>query len=227
MIYASVFADGHSNNSLFAESDPVHRFNPTYTPRLLRQTFLNHGIEINTPDLNQARDVAFELHFEARISPTSKHPKFLIALENPNINPLNADIDHVKSYDLVFAWDKRLFHLPNVVPILIPHPLPKLEMPSFKDRSIFSCLINANKAFKNALPTDLYLERTKVIRWYEKYALDDFHLYGMGWEKCTPAFTPLGRSLRALKIAKNRILGNRPFPSFKGPISDKSRTYAN
>jgi len=41
MIYGSIHTDGHKANSLFAEEDTVHRFNPTFTPRLLRKTFWN------------------------------------------------------------------------------------------------------------------------------------------------------------------------------------------
>jgi hypothetical protein len=66
MIYGNVFADGRNNNSLFEMDDNIHRYNPTYMPRLLREAFLAHGIEINTPDINQRRPVAFDLHFEGR-----------------------------------------------------------------------------------------------------------------------------------------------------------------
>ena len=66
MIYGNIFTDGHSNNSLFAENDGVHRYNPTHTFRLLRREFLTQGIEINTPDINQGKSIAFDLHFEGR-----------------------------------------------------------------------------------------------------------------------------------------------------------------
>jgi hypothetical protein len=64
MIYGNVFADGGSNSSLFKEEDTVHRHNQTYMPRLLRQDFLALGIEINTPDINPGRQMAFDLHLE-------------------------------------------------------------------------------------------------------------------------------------------------------------------
>lgn len=221
MIYGSVYADGHSNNSLFASEDSVHRYNPTYTPRLLRQAFLAQGIEINTADLNQGRDVAFELHVEGRELAVSKLPRYLIALENPNINKLNASRDYCRNFALVFAWDKRLHDLPNVVPILIPHPMVQGEVPGFAERDIFSCLINANKAFKEVLPSDLYLERINIIRWYEKHAPDKFNLYGMGWDKETPAYTPLGRLKRSAVRLANKLLGRKPFPSYGGEVRDK------
>ncbi|HEY6093500.1 MAG TPA: glycosyltransferase family 10 [Gallionellaceae bacterium] len=221
MIYGNVYADGHSNNSLFASEDTVHRYNPTYTPRLLREEFLAQGIEINTVDLNRGREVAFELHIEGRPLHDTTLPRYLIALENPNINKLNASRDYCANFRRVFAWDKRVQGLPNVVPILIPHPMVQGEVPGFDERDIFSCLINANKAFKEVLPSDLYLERLNIIRWYEKHAPDKFNLYGMGWDKETPAFTPLGRLKRSLVRARNKLLGRKPFPSYRGEVRDK------
>lgn len=222
MMYANIHADGHSNNSLFAVEDKVHRHNPTTTPRLLRQAFLERGIELNTPDLNQGRVITFDLHLEGRPLHDGQTPRYLIALENPNINKLNASSDYCQGFDLVFAWDVRLFPLPNVVPILIPHPLGGREFPTLEQRDIFSCLINANKAFKEVLPSDLYLERINTIRWYERHAPDKFELYGLGWEKSTPAFTTSARIKRSLSRFKTRFFGIRPFPSFRGELSNKA-----
>ncbi len=221
VIYANIHAEGRVNNSLFADDDLVHRHNPTYTPRLLRQKFMERGIEINTPDLNQGRPVAFELHLEGReLSPPSV-PRYLLALENPNINKLNANSDYCVRFDLTFAWDVRLQHLPNVVPILIPHPMVWQDFPGPQHRPVFSCLINANKAFKEVLATDLYVERLKTIRWYEKHAPQSFELYGLGWDKATPAFTAAGRLARLGSRLKTRLLGIPPFPSYRGQLSDK------
>ena len=222
MIYANIHADGHSNNSLFAREDTVHRHNSTYTPRLLRQTFFDRSIEINTPDRNRGREIAFELHLEGRPLEKKQFPRYLIALENPSINKLNASSEYCRNFDLAFAWDVRLFHLPHVVPISIPHSMLCEDFPKQKERDIFACLINANKAFKEFVPTDLYLERINTIRWYEKHAKNRFELYGLGWEKSTPAFTLTGRVKRSVARLNTRLFGIPPFPSFRGEVKDKA-----
>lgn len=221
MIYANLHADGHRANSLFAFEDTVHKHNPTYTPRLLRQRFLERGIEINTPDMNEGREVTFDLHLEGRTLGAKHRPSYLIALENPNINKLNANADYCSQFDLAFVWDTRLFNLPNVVRILIPYPMQWEDFQGIEHRDIFSCLINANKAFKETLPTDLYLERLKTIRWYERNASDQFNLYGLGWEKSTPAFNFSGRLARGFERLKSRLFNIPPFPSYRGELSDK------
>lgn len=222
MIYGNVNIDGHSNNSLFAEEDGVHRYNPTITPRLLRQAFLEKGIEINTPDINLGKKIAFELHFEGRPFVAKDIPQYLIALENPNINKLNVSPEYCRKFSKVFAWDKRLFSLPNIVQILIPYPLTLAPFPGFVERDIFSCLINANKAFKEYLPSDLYLERINTIRWYENNAQEKFELYGMGWDKATPAFNFVGRIKRSASRARSRLFGHKPFPSYRGEVRGKA-----
>jgi alpha(1,3/1,4) fucosyltransferase len=222
MIYANVYADTRVNNSLFALEDDVHRFNPTYTPRLLREAFLKHGIELNTPDLNVRRNVAFDFYIEGRAYDDNGTPKFLLALENPHINQLNEDVIYCKKFVNFFSWDLRLHTLPNVVPILIPHPLILHSAPDFSQRKIFSCLINANKAFKTYLSSDLYLERILTIRWYECYAPDMFQLYGQGWDKSTPAFNFLGKLKRIIPRVKTKLFGSKPYPSFAGEVADKS-----
>jgi hypothetical protein len=222
MIYANLYADGRVKNSLFELEDTVHRFNPSYTPRLLRSALLERGIELNTPDLNAGRSISFDLHLEGRALGEKIAPRYLIALENPNINKLNASSEYCSQFDLVFAWDKRLHHLANLVPILIPHPMQIQELPGPEQRHIFSCLINANKAFKEELENDLYRERLSVIRWYERHAPEFFQLYGLGWEKHPPAYTLSTKLTRAARQLNSRLRGVPAFPSFRGEIADKS-----
>lgn len=222
MIYANLYVAGHSNNSMFAAEDSVHRFNPTHTLRLLREAFLKQGIELNTPDVNQGRDIALDLFGEGREFVEDGVPKYLITLENPNINRLNESREYCKRFRKVFAWDKRLHNLPNVVQIMVPNRLEFEPFPVFAERDIFSCLINANKAFREPLPTDLYLERIKTIRWYERNAPEYFELYGMGWQKPSPAFNLWGKLRRSIASLRVKLHGYKPFPSYRGEVRDKS-----
>jgi len=222
MIYANVHAAGHANNSMFAEEDGVHRFNPTYVPRRLREEFLRHGVELNTPDINHGRAVAFDLFLEGQEFTEDGNPKYLIAQENPYINHLNADRDYCGRFRKVFAWDKRLHDLPNVVPIMVPNRIEFGSFPTFAERDIFSCLINANKAFREPLPNDLYQERIKTIRWYERSAPELFELYGLGWQKPAPAYDLWGKLKRSVASLRVKLHGYKPFPSYRGEVRDKA-----
>lgn len=222
MILGSVYADGHAKNSMFGEADTVHRFNPTRTNRVMREAFARHGIEVNTVDVNVGRQADFELHFEGRPLPESAVPRYLIALENPFINPLNADPAYFRQFKRVFSWDRRFIGQPGVQEIAYGNHLAMPPWPGFEERDIFSCLINANKRFKTVLPNDLYVERVEVIRWHERHAPEDFHLYGLGWNKPRHESTPQGRLKRRLQRLATQLWGYRPFPSWKGELPDKA-----
>lgn len=221
MIYGNIIAEGRNDNALFKEEDKIHGSNPTYTFGLLRQAFLAQGIEINSPDINEGKPIAFDLYLDGQPFAEDSIPKYLIALENPNINRLNENLEYCRRFTKVFAWDTRLHCLPNVVKILIPNQLSFGPFPAFAERDIFSCLINANKAFRDALPSDLYLERINTIRWYEKRAPGKFELYGMGWTKPTPAFDFWGKVRRSVPSLGTKLFGYKPFPSYRGEVRDK------
>ena len=222
MILGSVFAEGHANNSLFQEADPTHRFNPTFTNRILREEFREKGVEINTADVNAKRTVDFELHFEGRVLQPGRVPRFLIALENPYINTLNADAEYFGGFRRVFTWNPRFAELPNVTEIGCPNHFVIPRWPGYDEREIFSCLINANKRFNSELPNDLYVERVAVIRWYEQYAPRHFELYGLGWNKPRHESGVAGRMKRRAQRLATQMFGYRPFPSWKGEVADKS-----
>lgn len=222
MILGSIFQDGHRNNSMFSEEDSVHRFNPTYTPIVLRQALLARGIEINTADLNVGREVAFELHVEGRPLSESGLPRYLVALENPYINRFNDDRDYFRHFRHAFTWNPKFFDLDNVTPILVPNQMAWEPFKPFAERDLFACLINANKGFPHALETDLYQERLRVIRWYEHHAPERFALYGMGWNKPARGLGVWSKLRRRVDRLRSQLYGYQPFPSYRGEVRLKS-----
>jgi hypothetical protein len=162
------------------------------------------------------------LYIEGRPLIENDLPKYLIALENPNHNRLNEDREYCQKFSKVFTWDARSFDLKNVVKILPPHQILHGSFLDYAQRDIFSCLINANKAFREKLSSDLYSERIDVIRWYEKNASDKFELYGRGWDKPPPAFDLLGKVKRSIPSLGVKLFGNKCFPSYMGELQNKS-----
>lgn len=104
----------------------------------------------------------------------------------------------------------------------MPNQLSHDRFPGYEERDIFSCLINANKAFREALPSDLYLERINTIRWYESHDPAKFELYGMGWTKPTPAFDLWRKVKRPIIRLRTKLFGYKPFPSYRGEVRDKA-----
>jgi hypothetical protein len=225
MKYANFYQQDRLDNSPFELIDQHHTYNPTFTTRLLRSEFLNKGIELNTPDVNLDKLVEFDLFFDGQDISLKNEASYLIASENPLINPLNTNPEYFKRFRKVFTWNKNFFTLPNVVPIYIPNKIEMHEFVDFKSRPIFTCLINANKLFKDPPPVDLYQERVNVIRWYEKHHRDLFSLYGLGWSKPSPAFTPWGKIKRRIGRLGSQLFNIKPFPSYRGEIENKADVY--
>ncbi len=207
---------------MFSAEDSVHRYNPTHTPIVLRQALRAYGIELNTPDVNFGREVAFELHIEGRLLVPSAIPRYLVALENPYINRLNDDRDYFRQFKHAFTWNPKFFDLDNVTSTLIPHQMKRTNFKPFAERDLFACLINANKSFPYVLDSDLYQERIRVIRWYEKHVPERFALYGMGWQKPARGLGLLSKLSRRIDRLRSQLYGYKPFPSYRGEVRLKS-----
>lgn len=225
MLFANYYQPDRVKNASFEEVDRHHTYNPTFTNRLLRSEFLKHGIELNNPDVNEGREIAFSILHDGQALDQISEPKYLIATENPYICPLNKDKSYLSQFNGVFTWNTDFANLPNVSHVFIPNQIRSLHTPSFFERPIFSCIINANKAFPKGLENDLYRERLEVIRWYEANAPEYFSLYGLGWGKPAPAFTPAEKVARRMKRLASQLFAYKPFPSYAGEVPDKELIY--
>lgn len=225
MLFANYYQPNRVKNASFEEIDRHHTYNPTFTNRSLRFEFLKHQIELNNPDVNLGKKIAFSILHDGQEIEQFLGPKYLIATENPYICPLNKDEQYLKQFDGIFTWNKDLLHLSNATHLFIPNQITVKQTPTFSERPIFACIINANKAFPKFLENDLYKERLAVIRWYEKNVPEAFALYGLGWGKPEPAFTFPQKFGRRLKRLATQIYGYKPFPSYMGEIENKSSVY--
>lgn len=225
MLFANYYQPDRVKNASFEEIDRHHTYNPTFTNRLLRSEFQKHGIELNNPDVNQGRDIVFSILHDGQPLDEISSPKYLIATENPYICPLNKDANYLSQFDGVFTWNTDFASLPNVSHVFIPNQIRIAPTPSFSERPIFSCIINANKAFPKGLENDLYRERLEVIRWYETHAPEYFSLYGLGWSKPEPAFNANEKMMRRITRIRSQLFGYKPFPSYAGEVADKESIY--
>jgi hypothetical protein len=226
MKYANIIAVGHQNNSQFSLVDSAHKYGSTYLMRLLRDTFLKRDVELNTPDINLGNLISFEIYVEGQALRENTYPKYLLALENPFINALNIDLEYCRQFDGVFSWNPKLAGLQNFTLLMVPNELRVLPFKKFEERTIFGALINANKRFPMSMPDDLYEERLNTIRWYETHCPQDFCLYGLGWEKPSPAFTGVEKFRRRIDRLRTQVYGYKPFPSFYGSVEDKASVYS-
>ena len=221
MRVASVYYRDYAENILFTPGAGENN-GEFYLPYAkLRERFLTAGIELNTPDVNAGRDVAFELHINCRRQDPSARA-YVYLYENPLIRPLNRDRAALARYAKWFAWDGALRDDPRTVSLLYPNRFDTEGWNGPEKRPLFCVLVASNKALTVVDPRDQYQARVRILDWYERHAPADFHLFGRGWDR--PAALPgrWGRVRNQLRKILSRFLpAKSPYATWRGPVDDK------
>jgi hypothetical protein len=242
MIIGSILGWEGGRDDLFNPATPRNRDDCLEPFRALREYAKTKGIEFHTADvlLLQGLKADFRLHIES-IATNIDHaiPEYLIRFETPLTVPLNANFDYLNHFKAVFTWDLDLLEgigsnkgyqgikQNKLIEIRTPNPIPAgicaNTMPSgYGNRPIFCSLIASNRHANLPDDRELYSQRAKAIRWFEKNALDHFHLYGNGWRVPEKRFGFVGKMhYRSQKVIPF-VTGKPVFPSYKGPAKTKN-----
>ncbi|MDO9101389.1 MAG: glycosyltransferase family 10 [Candidatus Nitrotoga sp.] len=221
MKHASIVVGRHKRNDIFKPGAGPNggEFHIPY--RLLRELFLEAGIELSTADMNIGREVIFELHINARRR-LPKCPAYAYLYEDPIIRPLNNEMAQLRRYRKVFTSNETLIDGKQILCLDYPNDLNLRPMPSFIERDLFCVMIASNKALLHPHPHSLHNSRIEIIRFFEAQAPELFALYGKGWD--IPAVRPglTGRLIKRMNEWRARITPSRPFPSYRGTVYTKS-----
>ena len=215
---AIVVGEGLLQNNIFNLLDEGNR-DRCYEPfALLAETFRTNGVVLKTPDMASA-DAAFELHINVRPAIHTDRPKYLMLLETPLICPANAFLP--VEYRKVFTWNDSIVDGLQNIKFNFPNPMVHPDVNGFIYRDRVCCMIAGNKAPIQHDVRELYSERVRDIRWFERNAPQDFDLYGIDWN--LPAARPglSGKLLRRVFRHLSSCLCLQPFPSYRGKVERK------
>lgn len=220
--YAGLVANGFNGNFIFDVNDSRNRDNIFYPWFMLRERFVENGIELNTIDVNLkgALPQRFELHMDVQRR-SAKVPCYLLMLETPHICPANGVSENWNRYRKIFTWRDDLVDGERFVKINFPNPLVVPEVDGWAGRDIFCSLIAANKTLVRPDPRDLYVERVRTIRWFEQHAPDSLHLYGVDWDMPVMPAGLVGKVARRIFRYLPGALRGKPFPSYRGRVANK------
>lgn len=145
---------------------------------------------------------------------------YLIASESPIIRPDNYQKENHKYFKKIFTWNDNLVDNKKYFKLNPPNKIPEKLNFDLTKKEKLCCQIISHKNYSH--PQELYNERIKAIRWFEKNHPEEFDLYGQGWDKFYFHGSFLGFNLLRLNRLKflTKLLA-RKFPSYKGPVKSK------
>jgi alpha(1,3/1,4) fucosyltransferase len=192
----------------------------------LRNKLYELGIELVSNETSYSKSPDLEIHLNVWKTNNTKWPKFTILTETNFIHPDNSDMKKLSKYDHIFSWNQTLVDCGMATKIHFSHPMGNGIVDGFKKRDKFAVLFGSNRSLRGWHPkNDLYSERVKTIKWFERNAPDDFTLYGRKWDMSARLPTRFGGLVHS--IEKKIPFNYCPFPSWKGVILNKQDVLMN
>lgn len=234
MIKATFFTSSFFlNNKQFDLSDKANMNDCLYGSYLLKKRFMENGINLSTQDINPPEESKFIIYSEM---PKVKDiildgNNYLLLLECEVIRPDNWDIKNHKYFKKIFTWNDDFIDDKKYFKINSPLGRPPLYLDFDMNKKGKFCVMIASHKFSNH-PLELYSERLKTIRWFEKHHPNDFDLYGMGWDEFRfkgrlSRYNYMINRFKAYPIAHVLLRGLNFFvkyPSYRGIIDNKRET---
>ncbi len=212
-------------NKIFDEYLNIYKYDGRiYRFIALKKELQRNKIDLFTQDFfkNEKPDFAiflddiFKDDFNLSIS-----KKFLIAFEPPIILAGNHNKDLLlKKYSKVFTWNDSLVDDTNFIKFYLSFNLNNIDVPENTVRKKNITMICENK--KSYKQNELYSERLKIIKWYEKNDSSNFDLYGRGWNKFVFGRRPFTYLNRFNSIGLFLKIFDKKYSVYKGPIQKKN-----
>lgn len=225
-----VVSDYLTENKIFDAG--LHRDNFVDRFVQLKKAFAIKGYDLSTQDINSIVDSEYVIYASnmPKILPLPEHVKksYLILSESAFIRPDNYDANKHAYFNKVFTWSDDLVDGVKYIKLNYAHAFPNCIEKDLTNKKALCVLIAGNKKPKTTLDPalfslDLYNEREKAIRWFEKNHIQDFDLYGVGWDKYRFTGPILIRAMNRVPMLPQlaqKIMG-RSYPSYKGMVEHK------
>lgn len=226
-----VVPEFYKGDRLFDIHDKIsNRDNNLYHWLLLKNKFTEYGVELSTYDRSRDKeystiifpDMPNSSQFDLKSKSNIGRDLYLVIFESELIKLENWDIDRHKYFTKIFTWNDSIVDGKKYIKYCWPNTIPHNTHFNNIKKNALCTMIAAHK--QNKHPLELYSERVKAIRWFEKYHPEKFDLFGMGWNKYI--FT--GKLSYLNKYDFIRKLHKPKYPSYKGTViskNDKLRNY--
>lgn len=193
----------------------------TFRWYVLKQCFLKQKMPMSLFNSCQ-KSSKFNTIIENGIQFCKHSNKYLLMIESPHVRPQDWNKKEHENYKKIFTWDDNLVDNKKYFKLNYAFDLPKSIPKKFEGKKL-CCTIAGNKNANH--PNELYTKRVELIRWFEKYHLDEFDLYGVGWDRHNFGKSLIGKALNRIKFLGKLFAPT--FPSYKGKVESKFETMKN
>lgn len=219
-----VVSKDYQNNKIFDLQDKrLNRDNCLFPYQMLREKFQILGFELITSDLVAPESADLVLYNEMpKPFPLSinKEKSFLLLFESELIRPDNWNKNNHQFFKKIFTWDDRLVDEKKYFKFNFPNKISTTVIDKEKRKKLIT-LIAGNKNCSH--PKELYSERIKSIRWFEKNHPEDFDYYGIGWDYSISLWWQ--KVFKKLKLLS--LIPKSPSLCYRGKVASKFETLKN
>ena len=214
-------------NNLIFDNSGIHRDDIFDRFVKLRVEFKKNGYDLSTSDINSIENSEIVIYASNMPSVLplqgDVRKSYLILSESHFIKPENFDLEKHKYFKKIFTWSDELVDNKKYVKLNYAHLFPEKIYCDLSRKEKLCILISGNKKPPYTIENDLYGERINAIRWFEKHHIDEFDLFGVGWDNYR--FTGC-RAIRLLNklpfIGKLFLwLKKEGYPSHQGKVDNK------
>lgn len=225
ILFHNYYEELNNDNRLFEQDNAVIGDNLLRPFQVLREQALSQGVTVGTRaviPIEKANAIVFidlpdtsRTHVQQMIN--SGIPLYLIVFESILVRPVNKNDSFLNCFRKIFTYNDSMVDGERFLKINYSFDLPQKIDTDLSHKKKLCTMIAGNKRVRH--PQELYSERLKAIRWFEKNHPDDFDLYGTGWEEYHFGEKLPVRVLNRFKPLK-RLIAPR-FPSYRGVIERK------
>jgi hypothetical protein len=221
----------YNQNRMFQDSTSALGDDLSYPGVYMARHLRGLGHQVNTLDMGELASFDAAIFFDhptflnqyyRRLRQMPWKKLYLFLFENPANRPDNYWRWNHGPFEKVFTWDPGLIDKKKYVEIWLPLKIPDSFTINRAEKSKF-CVTVVSQKYKGHR-TELYSERGRAIRWFEREHPSEFDLFGLNWDR----FYFPGK-LSGLNLFLQRFYTKFPaaakvrrFPSYQGPVKRKN-----
>ena len=221
-----VIAKYLQNNVIFDKNSRLNRDDIFDKYINLKSEFKRYGYDLSTNDINTIEKSDIVLYFDTpAILPEKEYVEksYLILVESALIRPDNYNKNNHRFFNKIFTWHDDLVDNKKYFKLNFSHLFPKNINKNLAKKEKLCMLISGNKNSPFKDERELYSKRKEAIRWFERNYIDDFDLYGVGWDRYQFNGIKVVRALNKVPFLGKvyAYITNQNYPSYKGKIDNK------